>query len=124
MTRTLLLVNQYQQNGYMGFYHAANALHPDCNVTPWLIYQWLTIFMKGFRKAHHLLSVKFALWGIGSCATAAKETNHILQYFSAVATNKSAPSAKDIVSVVIWYGNQTKCHLFGTPSSQRPVKTT
>lgn len=119
MTRTLLLVNQYRQAGYMGFYHAANALPPDCEVTPWLITRWLIIFMKGFQSAHHILSVRFALWDIGSRVTRKKEMARLQQYFSAVAMNKSSPSVQDIVLAVIWYGNQTQSHLFGTASSQR-----
>lgn len=119
MTRTLFLVNQYRQAGYMGFYHAANELSPDCEVTPWLITRWLIIFMKGFQQAHHILAVRFALWDIGSRITRKKETARLQQYFSAVAMNKSSPSVQDVVLAVIWYGNQTHRHLFGTASSQR-----
>ncbi|MBI4727642.1 hypothetical protein HY768_10575 [candidate division TA06 bacterium] len=46
----------------------------------------------------------------------------IMPYFSAVATNNEAPSAKAVISAVIWYGNRTKSHLFGTSSSKRAVK--
>jgi len=119
MTRTLFLVNQYQQAGYMGFYHAANELSPDCEVTPWLITQWLIIFMKGFQKAHYILSVKFALGDIRSHVTRKKEMARVQQYFTAVAMNKSSPSVQDVLLAVIWYGNQTHRHLFGTASSQR-----
>ena len=121
MTRTLFLVHKYQQGGHMGFYHAANELPPDCEVTPWLITYWLIIFMKGFRRAHHILSVKFAICDIGSHVTRKKEMTRLQQYFSAVAMNKSSPSAQDVVSVAIWYGNKTFHYLFGTSSSQRPA---
>lgn len=119
MTRTLLLVNKYQQTGYMGFYHAANELAPDCEVTPWLITRWWIIFMKGFQRAHHILSARFALWDISSPITRKKEMAHVQQYFSAVAMNKSSPSEQDVILAAIWYGNKTHCHLFGTASSQR-----
>lgn len=121
ITQTLLLVNKHQQKGYMGYYHAANDLHPDCDVTPWLIYQWLTIFIKGFRKAHHLLSVMFALGDISSCAEQNKE---IPQYFSAIAADKSAPCPEDVVLAVIWYAKKTKRHLFGTTFIERSGKST
>ena len=121
MTRTLFLVNRYQQAGYMGFYHAANYLPPDCEVTPWLIYQWLTIFIKGFQRGHPILSVQFELRDIGACISRKKEMSHVWQYFSAVAANKSSPAAKEVVLAVIWYSNRTQRHLFGTSSSQRPA---
>jgi hypothetical protein len=105
----------------MGYYHAANDLPPDCDVTPWLIFKWHTIFIKGFRKVHHLLSVKFALGDISSCAERNKE---IPQYFSAIAADKSAPCPKDVVLAVIWYSKKTKRHLFGTTSIERSGKST
>jgi hypothetical protein len=119
MTRTLFLVHQYRQAGYKGFYHAANELPPDCEVTPWLITRWLIIFIKGFQRAHHILSIRFTLWDIGSHVTRKKEMACLQQYFSAVAMNKSSPSVQDVVLAVIWYGNQTHRHLFGTTSSRR-----
>ena len=119
MTRTLLLANKYHQNGYTGYYHAANELHPDCDVTPWLIYQWLSVFIKGFRKAHHLLSVKFALGGISSCAARNRELS---LYFSAIAADNSVSSPEDVILVVIWYGRKTNRHLFGTSSIERSAK--
>jgi hypothetical protein len=122
MTQTLLRVHEFQQAGYKGFHHAAGELHPDCDVSPWLVYRWLSIFIIGFRRAHHLLSVRFALWDLGPGITEKKSTACIMPYLSAVAADKAAPLAKDIISVVIWYGNRTKSHLFGTPSCQRPVK--
>lgn len=122
MVRTLLLVNEFQQNGSKGFYHAACELPPDCDVTPWLIYRWLCIFIIGFRRAHHILAVRFTLWDLGCGSTNKKSTSCIMPYFSAVAANNTTPSAKDIMPAVIWYGSRTKNHLLGTSSSQRSLK--
>lgn len=119
MTHALLLVIKFQQTGHKGFHHAACELHPDSDVTPWLIYRWLSIFIIGFRRAHHILAARFALWDRGFRITEKKSTSCIMPYFSAVAANNAAPSTKDIMSAVIWYGRRTKSHLFGTSSSQR-----
>jgi hypothetical protein len=121
MVRTLLLVNEFQKKGSKGFHHAACELPPDCDVTPWLIHRWLRIFIIGFRKAHHILAAGFALWDMG--AHIMKDSpSSIMPYFFAVAADNEAPSAKAVMSAVIWYGNRTKSHLFGTSSSKRAVK--
>jgi hypothetical protein len=120
MIQTLLRVNELQKVGYKGFYHAAGELHPDCDVTPWLIYKWLSIFTIGFRRAHHILAVRFALWDMGAPEQGSAAC--IISYFSAIAADNAIPLANDVIAAVIWYGNRTKRHLFGISSSQRSVK--
>ncbi len=122
MTQTLLLVNEFQQAGYKGFHHAAGQLHPDCDVSPWLVYRWLNIFIIGFRRAHHLLAARFALWDLGARTTQKGSTACIMVYLSAVAADTADPLAKDIFCAVIWYAKRTKSHLFGTSSCQRSAK--
>jgi hypothetical protein len=122
MIQTLLRVNEFQQAGYKGFYHATGEMHPDCDASPWLVYRWLGIFIIGFRRAHHLLAARFPLRDLGLRVTEKKSTGCIMPYLSAVAADNAVPSTKDIMSTVIWYGNRTKSHLFGTSSCQRPVK--
>lgn len=122
ITRTLFLVNKYQQAGYRGFYHAVNELSPDSDVTPWLINRWWIVFLKGFERAHHILSARFALWDIRSRGGGKKEINRVWEYLKIVAKDSSSPLAEDVLSVAIWYYSQTKSHLFGTSSLQRSIK--
>lgn len=122
MIQTLLRVNELQKAGYKGFYHAAGELHPDCDATPWLIYKWLNIFTIGFRRAHHILAARFALWDMADRITEKGSAGCIISYFSAMAADNALPLASSVIAAVIWYGNRTKRHLFGTSSCQRSVR--
>ena len=61
---TLLCGVLYWQMGKGGFYGAEASADPEGNVTAFLVYCWLMVTVKGFRRGHAELIVMYDLSGI------------------------------------------------------------
>jgi hypothetical protein len=110
---TLLLGWECRKQGQRGFHGASLQLDPESLVTPWLIAFWLTVILKGLRRAHPVLSRWFDLTSIDTSREAWTE---ISDYFFCLRWISPHPR---IAEVLLPYSRTTKHFLFGLPSQLR-----
>lgn len=108
---TLIMVYRYRVMGYRGFHGAAMDLDPDCSVTPWLIFKWLSLVVKGLRRAHAFLISLYPLSDL-PVNPAKDRMKEVFFYFTGLAG--SAPEARHLVTVAGVYSAGTGHALWGT----------
>jgi hypothetical protein len=62
----LLLGYGSWQGGQQGFFGASVAVDPDSDLTPYLIVCWLTVILRGLRRAHAVLGLIYDLSAVRS----------------------------------------------------------
>lgn len=122
MIGTLLLGQNYWQLGQRGFFGASVEVDPDSSVTPYLIFCWLQVVLRGFRRAHPVLRRFYDLSGVHTSgrSVAWKE---VAGYFSAIGWKPGKPFVPLIFKMLHLYSQQARYFLFGTPSQHRRGNT-
>ncbi len=115
---TLLFGFTCWQKGQRGFYGASLCVDPDSLVTAYLILCWLQIVLRGFRRAHPVLSRFYDLSGVQTCGESAA-WKEVGGYFLAIGWKPGKPWIPPIFKLLHLYSGQTRQFLFGTASQQR-----
>jgi hypothetical protein len=115
---TLLFGFACWQMGQRGFFGAMLAVEPESLVTPWLVFCWLGVVVRGLQRAHRVLRRFYNLSGIGTLhGTVAWEG--VAGYFQAFGWKPQIRWGPLLHELVHQYSRTTKQFLFGTPSQQR-----
>ncbi len=115
---TLLLALQSRQSGQRGFYGAAEAVDPDSDVTPWLIFCWFMMAARGFERAHGILCRRYDFSAVKSGAGHPwAEVSAYLRILFDPLDDSLLPER--VMAVVNRYSRQTRMFLFGLSSQQR-----
>ncbi len=118
---SLLLGLRYWNKGQRGFYGASLSVEPDSNVSPWLVYAWLMMVHRGFRRGHSVLSLLYDLSAM-STSQSAEPWQEVSGYFWVLGWQPDVVfHAVPIRDVVTAYGLKSKLFLFGTSSQQRAL---
>jgi len=106
--------------GQRGFFGACLQVHPDCLVTPWLVACWLAVILRGFQRAHAVLS---QLYDLSSADASEKfiswQQTHI--YFMALGLKADMVYRPLLLDLLCHFSYAAKQFLFGTPSQLRFV---
>lgn len=119
VVRTILLVLEYRRRGQRGFYGASLEVDPDSLVTPWLIACWVAVIVKGFRRAHAVLRVRYDLSEIRTRGEEESLGTELEMYLTAFGAWPPRAGPEALVAVVKSYSRQSGGFLFGTPSQLR-----
>jgi hypothetical protein len=118
---TLLMGLGHWQQGQRGFYGASVEVDPDSEVTPWLIWCWLTVVLRGLRRGHPTLRRLYDLSGVRT-TEARVAWEEVKSYCVAFAWDRHSPWPSLVMAVVRHYSHTTEQFLFGVPSQQRPSR--
>lgn len=123
VVRTILLVLEYRRRGQRGFYGASLEVDPDSSVTPWLIACWVAVVLKGLRRAHAVLRVRYDLSAIRTTGEGESLGTELEMYFTALGVWPRSAGSKSLVAVVRSYSRHSGGFLFGTPSQLRAPRS-
>ena len=116
---TLLLGWGCRQMGQRGFHGASLGVDPDSLLTPWLVACWLTVVLRGFRRAHALLSRWYDLSRIRTPRRSGvwEEVSGYLVSLGWEPEIRWGPSL--LQTLLNRYSRRTRLFIFGTPSQHR-----
>lgn len=115
----LLLGYAYWQMGYRGFYGASVSVDADSLVTPYLIVCWLTMVVRGFRRAHAVLRRFYDLSDVHTLMDGRSLWKEVSGYFLAFGLKPQIPWTQRIFALCRRYSRSTNQFLFGVPSQRR-----
>lgn len=121
---TLLLGFECWQGGRKGFFGAmvaVDTVDPESLLTPWLIFCWLQVVLRGFWRAHPVLGRLYDLSGLRT-SESGFSWKAVAGYFLAFGWKPDIPFIPLLFKLLHLYSHQTKLFLFGTPSQQRLSK--
>lgn len=105
------------QMGQVGFYGAESSVDQEGNVTAWLVFCWLMVMVKGFRRGHAELIFLYDLSRIQTSETTAP-WQEFLDYVEACGIDPDI--WRPGLDVLLYrYSQRTQSFLFGTPSQHR-----
>jgi len=115
---TLLMGFQSWQMGQKGFYGATESVHPDSDITPYLVLCWLAVVVRGLRRGHAALKRFYDLSGVCSIeGTGLWE--EVAGYFLAFGWKPEVRWGPLLMTLLRRYSHVTTQFLFGTSSQQR-----
>jgi hypothetical protein len=117
MLTVLLLAQQVHCEDGKGMNRVVAELPGDCDVTPWLLLLWLSVTVRGLRRAHAVLAVGHDLSHIRSRHRRwerLEEVHAYLQPFSG-----PGPPRASAERLVLHHARRARSFLVGTPSQQR-----
>jgi hypothetical protein len=104
--------------GQQGFYGATESMHPDSDMTPYLVFCWLTVVLRGLRRGHAVLKRFYDLSGMRSIqGTGLWEA--VAGYFLAFGWKPEVRWGPQLMTLLRRYSHVTTQFLFGTASQQR-----
>jgi hypothetical protein len=114
----LLLGYGCWQAGQQGFFGASVAVDPDSDLAPYLIICWLTVILRGLRRAHAVLGRRYDLSAVRSVEGVAlwKEAG---AYFLAFGWKPGVRWGPLLCGLLRLYSRATAQFLFGTASQHR-----
>ena len=104
--------------GQVGFYGAEASVDPESNVTAWLVFCWLMVMVRGFRRGHAELIVLYDL----SCIRTSETTVPWQEFWDYVEVFGIDPDRiwrPELHLLLYRYSQRTQLFLFGTPSQHR-----
>ena len=107
--------------GQAGFHGAQASVDPDANVTAWIVFCWLTVMVKGFRRGHAELMALYDL----SCIRTSKAIvpwQEFRDYVEVLGIDPDLTCQPELHILLYRYSQRTRLFLFGTPSQHRLVK--
>jgi len=111
----LLVINRYRCFGQRGYHGASLDLHPDCLVTPYLIYTWTLLVINGFTGSHHILSQRYPL----PCSLSGKSLVQTIYLYMTSVSKQGCPQVRFVMEAVRFTAGTTGLFLFGRPSGTR-----
>jgi hypothetical protein len=115
---TLFLSFEWWQIGQRGFFGASVEVDPDSDVTPYLIFCWLKVVLRGFRRAHAVLR-RFYDFSDVHTTTGTVAWEEVGSYFLAFGLKPHSPWWSLLSAVLHRYTLATTQFLFGTASQHR-----
>jgi len=114
----LVLGYKFWQKGRQGFFDASVAVDPDSDLTPYLLLCWLTVIVRGLRRAHAVLGRIYDLSAVKSVHGAApwKEAG---SYLLAFGWKPGVRWGALLYGLLRRYSRATARFLFGTASQYR-----
>jgi hypothetical protein len=115
---TLLMGFRSWQMGQQGFYGATESMHPDSDMTPYLVFCWLAVVLRGLRRGHAVLKRFYDL----SCVHSIEGTGlweEVAGYFLAFGWKPEVRWGPRLMTLLRRYSHVTTQFLFGTASQQR-----
>jgi len=114
----LLLGYKSWQGGRQGFFGASLAVDPDSDLTPYLLFCWLKVIVRGLRRAHPVLGRIYDLSAVHSVHGTApwKEAG---SYFLAFGWKPGLCGGALLSGLLRRYSRATAQFLFGTASQHR-----
>lgn len=119
MLTVLLLAQQVQFEEGKGMGQVVAELPGDCDATPWLLLLWLTVVLRGLRRAHAVLAVGHDLGGVRSGHRRRERLEEVYAYLHAF-TGPGPPRAR-AERLLLHHARRSKRFLLGTPSQQRTL---
>ena len=109
---------QRGQRGFFGAMLAVDTVDPDSLLTPWLIFCWLQVVLRGFRRAHPVLR---QFYDLSSVRTSERgfTWEEVAGYFLAFGWKPDIPFVPLLFKLLHLYSQQARYFLFGTPSQHR-----
>lgn len=107
--------------GQVGFYGAQASANPDGNVTAWIVFYWLAVMVKGFRRGHAELMALYDL----SCIRTSETTvpwQEFRDYVQAFGIDPDLAWQPELHILLYRYSQRTRLFLLGTPSQHRLVR--
>jgi len=118
---TLLLGVFRWRMGQAGFRGAEESVHPESNVTAWLVFYWLMVIARGLRRGHAELRLFYDLSRIQTSATGVP-WQEFSDYFVVFGINPETTWGPQLHILLYRYSHRTRLFLFGTPSQFRSGK--
>jgi len=118
LLETLLLGLNCWQAGQRGFHGASVEVDQNSRVTAWLVACWVTVFLRGLRRAHATLRGWYDLNRIRT-PKRPKPWEEIRDYFLSLGGKKDLCLGSLFRGILNRYSRTTKHFLFGTPSQER-----
>jgi hypothetical protein len=117
---TLLAGWGCQQMGQRGFFGASLRVDPESLLTPWLVFCWLKLVVRGLRRAHAVLGRFYELRSIRTSQRAVpwEEVGGYIVAFGWKPQIRAGPSLQ---APLRRYSRLTRQFLFGTPSQHRAI---
>jgi hypothetical protein len=108
----------FEARGYSGCEAAVKHDETDSAITPFLLWCWLKMVVKGLRRVHWLLSVQYDLRGVQSGQGRRGLKEEAVGYQRAIAAGGQAGWPDKLEGLPMVY--QARGHFFyGNPSQQR-----
>jgi hypothetical protein len=117
---TLLVGWGCWQAGQRGFFGASLRVDPESLLTPWLVFCWLRLVVRGLRRAHAVLG---RLYDLGSVYTSAGAVpwEEAAGYFEAFGWQPQIRAGPLLHPLLQRYSRLTRQFLFGTPWQHRAI---
>lgn len=116
----LLLAAELTAEGRPGLWRAVHELPPDALLSPWQLRRWLTVAVRGLRRAHTTLNQGRDLSHVRSGPTVADHLAEVTAYVSAFQVRDRGPPGPHAVGRLLRHHQHRSSHfLLGTPSQQR-----
>ena len=108
----------YWQMGQAGFRGAEVSVHPDSDLTPWLVACWLMVVVAGLRRGHADLR---RLYDLSSIKTSQRVVpwQEFADYFLVFGIASEVQWGPLLQALLYRYSHKTKQFLFGSPSQYR-----
>jgi len=114
----VLIWSEIQAEGGGCAFAAVEELPGDCQVTPWLLRNWLGVVIVGLRSAHPVLCQWYDLTGVHSGDNPTERLSEVLSYFRSLGS-RGPPSRLVLRDMVRRYSRHTSRQLLGIPSQER-----
>ena len=111
-----------RQMGQVGFYGAEASVDPDSKVSAWLVYCWLVVMVRGFRRGHPELMLLYDLSRIRTSETIVP-WQEFWDYVEVFGIASDATWRPGLYILLYRYSQRTQSFLFGTPSQHRSGRT-
>lgn len=116
---TLFCCISYRLMGQVGFYGAEASVDPESQVTAWLVFCWLTVVVRGFRRGHPELIFLYDLTRIQTSEQTVP-WQEFFDYVEVFHINPDSTWRPGLHLLLYRYSQRTQLFLFGTPSQHRP----
>jgi len=114
---TLLAGLDGRRSGGQGFWGAAALVDPDSLVTPWLVFTWLQMALRGLQRSHRTLSRWYDL-SFSSTSGKPNSWQKLSDYFRAFGWEVDS-SWRRLGDVLRRCTGEARTFLFGRPSQER-----
>lgn len=116
----LLLASELSKPNQPGFFRAVDELPPDAPLSSWQLKQWLTLVVRGLRRAHVTLGHGRDLSHVRSGTTVVEQLSEVVAYVGVFQERDRGPPGACAIRRLLRHHQQRSSHfLLGSPSQER-----
>jgi hypothetical protein len=116
----LLLASELSKPNQPGFFRAVDELPPDAPLSSWQLKRWLTLVVRGLRRAHSTLGYERDLSQVRSGTTVVEQLSEVVAYVGVFQErDRGPPGACAVGRLLRHYQHRSSHFLLGSPSQER-----